>query len=104
MAVLLVNNVDITNGVMCMRFKTKKQQKEHVSGYGLWEDFNCFTLRVSSISVTEKNILLKHATEKSNVRIISGKNKVSWNNDHSDKTFTLCAFVSWLAKLNPFCQ
>lgn len=35
MAVLLVNNVDITNGVMCMRFKTKKQQKEHVSGYGL---------------------------------------------------------------------
>lgn len=60
-----------------MRFKTKKQQKEHVSGYGLWEDFNCFTLRVSSISVTEKNILLKHATEKSNVRIISGKTKLA---------------------------
>lgn len=60
-----------------MRFKTKKQQKEHVSGYGLWEDFNCFTLRVSSISVTEKNILLKHATEKSNVRIIGGKTKLA---------------------------
>ena len=75
-----------------MRFKTKKQQKEHVSGYGLWEDFNCFTLRVSSISVTEKNILLKSMqTEKSNVRIISGKNKVSWNNDLSDENiYTLC--------------
>lgn len=86
-----------------MRFKTKKQQKEHVSGYGLWEDFNCFTLKEYPVlSVTEKNLLLKHATEKSNVRIINGKNKVSWNNDLSDKTFTLCAFVSWLAKLNPF--
>lgn len=60
-----------------MRFKTKKQQKENVSGYGLWEDFNYFTLRVSSISVTEKNILLKHATEKSNVRNISGKTKLA---------------------------
>lgn len=60
MAVLHVNTVDITNGLLCMRLKTKKQQKEHVSGYGLREDFNCFTLkRVSSISVTEKNILFK---------------------------------------------
>ena len=84
-----------------MRFKTKKQQKEHVSGYGLWEDFNCFILRLSSINVTEKNILLKHATEKSNVRIISGKTKLA-ETDLSDKTFTLCAFLSWLAKIKPF--
>lgn len=35
MAVLLVNNVDITQGITCMRFKTKKMQKEHFSGYGL---------------------------------------------------------------------
>jgi len=76
-----------------MRFKTKKQQKEHVSGYGLWEDFNCFILRLSSINVTEKNILLKHATEKSNVRIISGKTKLA-ETDLSDKTFTLCALKS----------
>lgn len=35
MTVLLVNNVDITKGVTCMRSKTKKPQKEHLSGCGL---------------------------------------------------------------------
>ena len=56
-----------------------------------WDDFNCFTLRVSNISVTEKNIFFKHAIEKSNVRNISGKNKVSWNNYLSKQNiYTLC--------------